>query len=177
MYYVMTSSETVSLWLHSKIAERIPPGTHAPDLFVEQSISWGVCDHYSSNLIFPFADSFLKLIHIDTAIFVDLDNLDLHAGHLSTGKVGAMSRLRYQAHLQTLDETIFAKRISQQKFVLLKATRKRSKPMRYKFKGKRLSGQCLQRLFVRFSECHFGQHQSNRGEDKIEHSHSDGLVQ
>ena len=173
----MKSSKIISPLLHSKIAVWTSPGTHAPDLLVKQSIGWGVCDHYSCNLIFPFADSFLKLIHIDTAIFVDLDYLDLHAGHLSTGKVGAMSRLRYQAHLQMLYETIFAKKSSQQKFVLLKATRKRSKPMRYKFKGKRLSGQCLQRLFVRFFECHFGQHQSNRGEGKIEHSHSDGLVQ
>ena len=105
----MKSSKIISPWLHSKIAVWTSPGTHAPDLFVKQSIGWGVCDHYSCNLIFPFADSFLKLIHIDTAIFVDLDNLDLHAGHLSTGEVGAMSWLRYQAHLQTLYETIFAK--------------------------------------------------------------------
>ena len=100
----------ISVDAFEKRAVWTSPGTHAPDLFVKQSIGGGVCDHYSCNLIFPFADSFLKLIHIDTAIFVDLDNLDLHAGHLSTGKVGAMSRLRYQAYLQTLYKTIFAKK-------------------------------------------------------------------
>ncbi|TNN44069.1 hypothetical protein EYF80_045726 [Liparis tanakae] len=57
---------------------------------------------YVSDLLLKHAEGgrCLEVCHVDVAVLVHLHHLDLHAGHLSAGRVGAVGRLGDQADLE-----------------------------------------------------------------------------